>query len=563
VSGSPSNGSWWRQGVLYQIYPRSFADSNGDGIGDLRGIVDRLDYLAWLGVAGIWLNPVTASPDRDWGYDVSDYLSVHPELGTIEDLDRLVAEAGRRDIRVLLDLVPNHTSDQHPWFVDSRSGRSSAHRDWYVWADPKPDGSPPNNWVSVFGGPAWTLDESTGQYYLHNFLAEQPDLNWWNEDVRDAFDKILRFWFDRGVAGFRIDVAHGIVKDLELRDNPPATENDPPALWALGQRQVYNMNRPEVHDVLRRWRGIADGYEPRRILVGETWAPDLAGLTAYYGRKDDELHLAFNFAFVFGPFDALELGPIVEETEKHLANLGWPALTASNHDVGRLASRWCGGDERKARCALMLLLGLRGTPFLYYGDELGLPDVPLSHEDLRDPVGIRQWPANPGRDACRTPMPWTGEEGAGFTRPGVRPWLPFGPARPNVEDQRADPSSVLSLCQALIELRRTTVDLRLGSYRRLPSPPGSWAFQRGDRHLVALNLSDEAVSLETPGEAKVLVGTDPARPGERTEREVRLGPWEGVVLSLSVAPDEEPVPTSGRGPRASSGPASPGATTGS
>jgi alpha-glucosidase len=535
VSARPSNASWWREGVLYQIYPRSFADSNGDGIGDLRGILDRLDYLAWLGVAGIWLNPITASLDRDWGYDVSDYRSVHPELGTIEDLDRLVAEAGRRDIRVLLDIVPNHTSDQHPWFVDARSSRSSAHRDWYVWADPKPDGSPPNNWVSVFGGPAWTLHEGTGQFYLHNFLPEQPDLNWWNEDVRTEFDEILRFWFDRGVAGFRIDVAHGIVKDRELRDNPPATEDDPPWLRAIGQRQVHNLNRPEVHDVLRRWRQIADAYEPRRILVGETWAPDLADLAAYYGREDDELHLAFNIAFVFSPLDASEMAPIVEETEKHLASLGWPAWIASNHDVGRLASRWCSGDERKARCALMLLLSLHGTPFLYYGDEIGLPDVPVPRKDLRDLLGIRHGPANPGRDACRTPMPWTAQEGAGFTQPGVRPWLPFGSARPNMEDQRDDPGSVLTLCRRLIELRRTTVDLRLGNYRRLPTPTGSWAWQRGDQHLVAVNLSDEAVSLETPVDGKVLVGTDPDRSGERLDGgEVPLDPWEGVVVSLSL-----------------------------
>jgi alpha-glucosidase len=352
VSAQPPNSSWWREGVLYQIYPRSFADSNGDGIGDLRGILDRLDYLAWLGVTGIWLNPITASPDLDWGYDVSDYRSVHPELGTIEDLERLVAEAERRGIRVLLDIVPNHTSDQHPWFVDALSSRSSGHRDWYVWADPKPDGSPPNNWMSVFGGPAWTLDERTGQFYLHNFLPEQPDLNWWNEDVRTEFDEILRFWFDRGVAGFRIDVAHGMVKDRELRDNPPATANDPPWLSALGQPQVYNMNRPEVHDVYRRWRRIAEAYEPRRVLVGETWAPDLAALAAYYGRTEDELQLAFNFAFVFGRLDGFELAPVVEETEEHLANLGWPAWMASNHDVARMASRWCDDDQRKVRSSI-------------------------------------------------------------------------------------------------------------------------------------------------------------------------------------------------------------------
>ena len=558
MSGRSSNESWWREGVLYQVYPRSFADSTGDGIGDLRGIVDRLDYLAWLGVAAIWLNPITASPDRDWGYDVSDFRSVHPDLGTIEDLDRLVEEAGRRDIRVLLDIVPNHTSDQHPWFVDARSSRSSAHRDWYVWADPKPDGSPPNNWVSIFGGPAWTLDEPTGQFYLHNFLPEQPDLNWWNEDVRDAFDEILRFWFDRGVAGFRIDVAHGLVKDRELRDNPPAGPNDSPLVSSHGQRLIYNLNRPEVHDVFRRWRRFADDYEPRRILIGETWAPDLAALAAYYGSEDDELHLAFNFAFVFGRLDADELALIVEETEKGLAALGWPAWMGSNHDVTRLASRWCGGGERKVRCALMLLLCLHGTPFLYYGDEIGLPNVPVAREDLRDVVGLREWPANPGRDVSRTPMPWSAEEGAGFTRHGVRPWLPFGPPRPNVEDQRDDPASVLSLCRSLIHLRRTTADLRLGAYQRVASPPGTWAWRRGDRHVIALNLSDGCVSLDPESRGTVLVGTDPDRAGEHIDGQLPLGPWEGLILSLSDVPDQR---VSGRGPRASSGRASPEATT--
>ena len=256
-------GEWWRDGVVYQIYPRSFADTDGDGVGNLRGITEHLEYLEWLGVDGVWLNPVTVSPDADWGYDVADYTAVQPVLGTMSDLDALVDEAGRRGIRVLLDLVPNHTSIEHPWFVDARSARDSAYRDWYVWADAKPDGSLPNNWVSSFGGPAWTFDERTGQYYLHNFTPEQPDLNWWNEDVRAEFDRILRFWFDRGVAGFRIDVCHMIVKDRELRDNPPATDADPFHTRMIGQRQVYNACRPEVHDVLRRWRAIADSYDAR------------------------------------------------------------------------------------------------------------------------------------------------------------------------------------------------------------------------------------------------------------------------------------------------------------
>jgi alpha-glucosidase len=254
---------WWRSAVIYQIYPRSFADTDGDGVGDLRGIVERLDHLAWLGVDAVWLNPCFPSPNADWGYDVGDYTAIDPELGDGDVLDALVAEAGARGIRVVLDLVPNHTSDRHPWFLDARSSRTARHRDWYVWADSGPDGSPPNNWLSVFGGPAWTFDEATGQWYLHNFLREQPDLNWWNEEVREAFDAILRHWFDRGIAGFRIDVAHAIVKDEALRDNLPVTEDDHPRARRLGQRQVYNMHRPEVHGVFRRWRALADGYDPR------------------------------------------------------------------------------------------------------------------------------------------------------------------------------------------------------------------------------------------------------------------------------------------------------------
>jgi len=269
--------SWWREGVLYQLYPRSFADSNGDGVGDLPGVVDRLEHLEWLGIDGIWLNPTMPSPNADWGYDVADYFGVHPELGTLADLDRLVAEAAARGIRILLDLVPNHTSDRHPWFLEARSSRESPRRDWYVWADPKADGSPPNDWTSVFDGPAWTLDAGTGQYYLHQFLAEQPDLNWWNDRVREAFDEILRFWFARGIAGFRIDVAHSIVKDPELRD---------PGI------------QPGVHDVHRRWRALADSEEPQRILLGETHIRELEQMIAFYGTGEDELNLAFNLPFV-------------------------------------------------------------------------------------------------------------------------------------------------------------------------------------------------------------------------------------------------------------------------
>jgi len=383
---------WWRNGVVYQIYPRSFADSNGDGIGDLAGISASLEYLEWLGVDGIWLSPITVSPNKDWGYDVADYCDVDPSFGTFADFDALIADAGRRGINVLMDLVPNHSSDRHPWFVDARSGRDSEHRDWYVWADPKPDGSPPNNWVGCFGGPAWTLDPNSAQYYLHNLLPKQPDLNWWNDDVREAFDDILAFWFARGVAGFRIDVATMIIKDAELRDNPPATDADPLFWQMMGQQQVYNNNRPEVHDILRRWRTLPDAADPPKLLLGETSVADMDVLTSYYGTGTDELHVAFNFVLIESIFEPAVLRGVVEDAERMYPKDAWPVWTASNHDASRLATRWAGGDPAKIRCALMMLLTLRGTPVLYFGDEIGVVDTTLTKEDLRDPVGVRYWP---------------------------------------------------------------------------------------------------------------------------------------------------------------------------
>jgi alpha-glucosidase len=525
-----SAGEWWREGVIYQAYPRSFQDSNADGIGDLRGVIDRLDYLEWLGIDAIWLNPITVSPDADVGYDVADYCGVQPVFGDLGTVDALIAEAAKRDIKIVLDIVPNHSSDRHPWFIDARSSRTSKHRDWYVWADPKPYGSPPNNWLSVFGGPAWTLDPQTGQYYLHNFLPEQPDLNWWNPSVRDAFDDIYRFWFDRGVAGFRIDVAQGIVKDQELRDNPPATADDPPDVRAHGQRSVYNMERPEVHDVLRRWRALADSYRPSRILIGETYVVDIHTLGRFYG-TGDELHLAFNFTYVHAPLEAAALSGVVAESEEIIPAVGWPVWTVSNHDVPRVMSRWAGGDERKLRCSLLGLFTLRGTPVLYYGDEIGMPDTPLSRADLRDPPGIRYWPEPRGRDPERTPMHWTSESGGGFTKRGVRPWLPTGDVTArNVADQRRDPSSTLNFVRDLIAARRKRPDLRSGAYQQLPSPAGVWAWQRGGGTTIALNLSDEPVVVPAIG-GTIVISTTRSRDGERVDGGLALSPWEGAVCS--------------------------------
>jgi alpha-glucosidase len=511
---------WWRDGVLYQVYPRSFADSDGDGVGDLRGIIGHLDHLAWLGIDGLWMNPTFPSPNADWGFDVSDYRGVHPELGTLEDLDELVARAGELGIRVLLDLVPNHTSDEHPWFRERR--------DYYVWREGQ-DGEPPNNWLSLFGGPAWTRDDETGLWYLHNFDPKQPDLDWWNDDVRAEFDDILRFWFDRGIAGFRIDVAHGIVKDRELRDNPPATEDDSEHFQRLGQRPVFSMNRPEVHEVLRRWRKLSDPYDA--VLVGETYVLDVETLASFYGAADvDELHLAFNFVFLLSDFSVGALAPVVAETEARLPEHAWPVWTLGNHDITRYPTRWGGGDARLARCALMLLMTLRGTPVVYYGDELAMPETSVPRDRVVDPEARRD-SDHPGRDGARTPMPWRDSPGRGFTRAGVEPWLPLGDAPGvDVESQRADRDSPLWLCHDLIALRRGEEDLRTGAYAQVSAADEVWAYRRGAGFLVALNLGDSEAAV--PANGTVVVGTRRARDGDAVDETLVLGPREGAVVRL-------------------------------
>jgi alpha-glucosidase len=525
--------SWWREGTLYQIYPRSYQDTNGDGVGDLRGIIDRLDHLQWLGIRGIWLSPVTVSPNADFGYDVADFYDIDPSLGTLADLDELVADAGARGIRILMDLVPNHTSIDHPWFQESRSSRDNPKRDWYVWADPKPDGSPPNNWVSSFFGSAWTFDEPTGQYYLQNFLAEQADLNWWNEEVRAEFDNILRFWFDRGVAGFRIDVAHMVIKDRELRDNPPATEDDPILEQMRGQRPVYNENRPEVHDVHRRLRAIADSYNPPRMLVGETFMAKIDDVIPFYG-TGDELNLAFNIPFLQLPLEAAALRAVIERTEELMPEGCTPVWTGSNHDVPRFPTRWADNDPARTRCALMMLLTLRGSVFLYEGDEIGMVDTPLTKEQMKDPVSITYYPAYT-RDGARTPMQWSSAPGAGFTDAGVQPWLPFGDLSVNVEDERRDPESVLSLTRDLIGLRDALPDLRSGAYASVDAPDDVLAYQRGERTLIALNFGTEPASVDGVT-GSIRVATVRARDGEEAHGALTLAPGEGAVVLLDVLP---------------------------
>jgi alpha-glucosidase len=516
---------WWDGEVLYQIYPRSYRDTDGDGVGDLRGIIEQLDHLDTLGVRAVWLSPVTVSPNADFGYDVADYYDVDPSLGSLADLDALVAAADARGIGVLLDLVPNHTSIEHPWFEASRSSRDDPKRDWYVWADPAPDGGPPNNWVSLFGGPAWTFDDATGQYYLHNFLDDQPDLNWWSDAVRDQFDRIFRYWFDAGIAGFRIDVAHMVIKDRELRDNPPPGDGASFMETVRGQRQEFNSLRPEVHDIHRRWREIADSYDPPKLLVGETFVERLDDLVPFL--TGDQLHLDFNIPFAHANFEAAELRDLIERTERALRD-GTPVWTGSNHDISRFPTRWAGNVPDRARCALMMLLTLRGTVFLYEGDEIGMTDVDIPRDELVDPVGIRFHPYA-GRDPVRTPMQWDASPGRGFTDDGVTPWLRFGDAGCNVADQRDDPDSFLTLTADLIALRHATPDLGTGAWRALDAPEGVLAYRRGDAHTVVLNLGDAPATLDAV-EGTVVIGTRRARDGESVVGSLTLAAAEGVVL---------------------------------
>ncbi len=516
--------TWWHGAVLYQLYVRSWLDTDGDGHGDLRGIVGALDHLSWLGVDGIWLSPTMPSPDQDWGYDVSDYTGVHPELGTLDDLDALIDTAGRRGLRVLLDLVPNHTSSAHPWFVEASSGRDSAYRDYYVWADPAPGGGLPNNWLDATGQPAWEWDERSGQYYLHNFLVGQPDLNWWLPAVHEEFRQILEFWFDRGVAGFRIDVAQGLYKDALLRDNPPETDTGPLA-GRFGLRPVYNANRPEKHEVFRDWRRIAERRSPPRLLLGETWVGDLGGLAVFYG-DNDGLQLAFNFPFVFADFTAAALSSVVGRTLASLPAGACPVWTASNHDVGRFATRWCRGDERKVRLALLILATLPGTAVLYYGDEIGMTDVAVPAGLQRDAMTLGGQNPQGNRDRARTPMQWDGSPSGGFTADGVTPWLPLGAnAACNVADQRQDPRSILSLCRSLIALRRAETGGHIADYELLAEPGDQWAYRSGGQAVVA-NLSDHsaAVSCRVGEVLLATAGQIPAA-GEA----LTLEPWAGII----------------------------------
>ncbi|MBV9548035.1 MAG: alpha-amylase, partial [Chloroflexi bacterium] len=426
-------------------------DSNADGTGDLPGILSRLDYLSWLGVDAIWISPIFPSPMADFGYDVSDYRNVHPLFGTLQDLDRLVEAAHARNIKIILDYVPNHTSDQHPWFSQSRESKASPKRSWYIWQDGKADGSPPNNWVSVFGGSAWELDARTHQYYYHAYLKEQPDLNWRNPEVRAEMLDVLRFWFDRGIDGFRIDALRQVFKDPELRDNPPDPSWKPGESPYASLLPVYTTELPELLDLVREFRDVADEYSDR-VLIGELWMP-IERLVRYYGVNGRGLHLPFNFHLILTAWQARTIAQLIALYEAALPPGAWPNWVLGNHDRSRVATRV---GRAQAGVAALLLLTLRGTPTLYQGDELGMQDVPIPSQAVQDPVEHNLPGLGLGRDPERTPMQWDASAFAGFS--SARPWLPVSSdyADVNVEVERGDARSMLNLYRRLLELRRAT-----------------------------------------------------------------------------------------------------------
>jgi alpha-glucosidase len=452
---------WWRDGVIYQIYPRSFADSNGDGIGDLPGITAHLDYLSQLGVDALWLSPVNPSPDIDFGYDVSDYRDIDPKFGSLADFDDLVAQAHRRGIRIILDLVLNHTSDQHPWFQAARQSPDNSYRDFYLWRDPRPGGQPPNNWVSRFGGPGWELDPASGQMYFHMFYKEQPDLNWRNPQVRQAMLDVFRFWLERGVDGFRLDVFNAYYKDAQLADNPTRLIG----LRAFDrQEHTRDIDQPEMLPLLREIRTLLDSY-PDRYVVGETFLDTPGKAARYVG--DDRLHAAFNFQMQACAWWAPFFNDAIHAWQHALPAEAWPTWVLNNHDAPRSSSRYhTGEDDSRLKAAAALLLTLRGTPFLYYGEEIGMRNIALSRDQIRDPIGRRYWPVYRGRDGCRAPMQWNDAPNGGFSVPQVTPWLPLHPdgKQRNVAAQEADPDSLLNFYKHLIALRKSSPALRGGLF---------------------------------------------------------------------------------------------------
>jgi alpha-glucosidase len=520
---------WWAGGVIYQVYPRSFADADGDGIGDLPGLISHLDHLAGtdasLGVDAVWLSPIFPSPLADFGYDIADFTDVAPEFGTLADLDRLLAACHARGLRLMLDLVPCHTSIEHPWFVESRSSTASARRDWYTWADPGPGGGPPSNWKAAFGGSAWELDGASGQYYLHSFYPEQPDLNWRNPKVAEAIGDVLRFWFERGVDGFRVDAITHAMKDPQLRDNPPAGPAIPPfPVDRTGQDHVWTDDRPEMAEVVRFLRGVADEY-PGRLLLAEAYLP-VERLARYYGEGGvGGFQRVFDFELSLIEWEAAAFRRTIERAERFTPAGLEPTWAFSNHDLSRHATRF---GEQRARLAALLLLSLRGTICLFAGEEIGMVDAAPRGQTAHDRAG---------RDPQRSPMQWDASPTGGFT--SGEPWLPLAdPAQRNVAGQAGDPASLLSLYRRLLALRRSSAALHHGALTMLPDPaPDVLAWSRttsDERLLLVANMGDSSITVDLSAAApqgQVLVATG-SRQGLASLPELRLDPLEGLLLRL-------------------------------
>ena len=528
---------WWQKGIIYQIYPRSFQDSNGDGVGDLPGIIQRLDYLQELGINAVWLSPIFPSPMADFGYDVSDYVGIHPLFGTMEDFDRLLSEVHQRGMKLLLDLVPNHSSDQHPWFLESRSSRDNPKRDWYIWQDAKPDGSVPNNWLSVFGGNAWEWDEHTKQYYYHAFLKEQPDLNWRNPELQEAMFNAMRFWLDKGIDGFRVDVMWYMIKDLQLRDNPinPGYREDRPTSEQL--IDVYSTDQPEVHDIVKKMRQVMDEYE-ERVMIGEIYLPNDKLMTYYGTAEQKESHLPFNFLLLSLPWDARKIAAAVQDYEDALPEDGWPNWVLGNHDRSRVATRL---GLQQAKAAAMLLLTLRGIPTLYYGDEIGMQDVMIPFDEIQDPQGLNMPDKNLSRDPVRTPMQWTSELNAGFT--DGKPWLRLDASYPanNVQVQNEDPSSMLSFYKRLIAFRQTEASLMVGVYKSIYADDQLMAYTResggNGKFLIVLNLSEQITEFKLPNDTlkgAIVLSTNFNLEGTLVQDNITLSGNEAVIIELKT-----------------------------
>ncbi len=525
---------WWQSGIIYQIYPRSFQDSNADGIGDLNGIIRRLDYLKWLGIQAVWISPVYPSPMADYGYDISDYQDIHPIFGSMEDFDRLLDEVHQRGMKLILDLVPNHTSDQHPWFLESRSSRDNPKRDWYIWKDALPDGSEPNNWLAMFGGKAWEWDETTQQYYYHAFLKEQPDLNWRNPDVQRAMMDVMHFWLRKGVDGFRVDVMWHMIKDSQFRNNPVNPDYQPHQATVDQLLAVYSTDQPEVHGIVRQMRQVLDSY-PERMMIGEIYLP-VHKLVTYYGENGSGAHLPFNFQLLNLPWDASQLAAAISQYEGALPENGWPNWVLGNHDQPRITSRV---GIQQARVAALLLLTLRGTPTIYYGDEIGMQDVPIPFDEVQDPQGLNMPDKNLSRDPSRTPMQWDASVNGGFSP--SKPWLRLSSAfrRQNVDSERDNPFSMLTLYKRLIDLRQKEVSFTAGAYIPVHSDHQILAYKRtfeeAASFLIVLNLTHRPAYFKPEHYAfqgTVVLSTLPEEEGQEVDTYFALSGDQGIIIRL-------------------------------